>query len=87
MKKLITAIALATTIGTANAAPIPANNYHNAYHYGYHTGHRNGKNDAYDNVAKAAVIVGTVVIASVIIYELGRNSRWTTNQNGVGYRF
>ena len=49
--------------------------------------HAYGKHDAYNNVARTAVIVGFTVIAGVIIYQLGKESRWTTNENGVVYRF
>ena len=89
MKKLVSVLALATTISTANAmptlphmgTPIPQ------YNYGYNIGYHNGKHDAYNNVARTAVIVGFTVIAGVIIYQLGKESRWTTNENGVVYRF
>ena len=88
MKKLLTATILATTIGTATAAPIMTTGtttYSN--HHIDHNGYSDGKHDAYNNVARTAVIVGFTVIAGVIIYKLGQNSRWTTNQNGVAYRF
>lgn len=89
MKKLVSALALATTISTANAMPTlphvgtPRPQYNNGYNVGYH----HGKSDAYNNVARTAVIVGFTVIAGVIIYKLGQNSRWTTNEKGVTYRF
>lgn len=89
MKKLLTAAVLATTIGTAQAVPTmnaistPRPTYNNGYSAGYHE----GKNDAYANVARTAVIVGAVVIAGVIIYQLGKESRWATNEKGVVYRF
>ena len=88
MKKLLTAAVLATTIGTAQAVPAmirptPTPTYNSGYNVGYHR----GKNDAYNNVARTAVIVGAVVIAGVIIYHLGEESRFTTNEKGVVYRF
>lgn len=87
MKKLLTATILATTIGTATAAPIMTGTNTYSNHHIYHNGYSDGKHDAYNNVARTAVIVGFAVIAGVVIYKLGQNSRWTTNQNGVAYRF
>lgn len=88
MKKLLTATIIATTLGTANAMPtvnLNAGNptYNSAYQIGYHE----GKHDAYNNVARAVVITGFVVIAGAMIYHLGKESRWTTNEKGVVYRF
>ena len=84
MKKLLIATTLALSIGTANALPIITHsNNHSTYEQGYH----DGKARAYNNVGRAVVITGMVVIASVIIYQLGRESRWTTNERGVAYRF
>lgn len=89
MKKLVSVLALATTISTANAIPtLPhMGTPRPQYNYGYNIGYHNGKHDAYNNVARTAVIVGFTVIAGVIIYQLGKESRWTTNENGVVYRF
>ena len=89
MKKLVSVLALTTTISTANAMPTlpnmgtPRPQYNNGYNVGYH----NGKRDAYTNVARTAVIVGVAVIAGVIIYQLGKDSNWGVNQNGVTYKF
>lgn len=87
MKKLLTAIILATTIGTATAAPIMTGTATYSNHHIYHNGYSDGKHDAYNNVARTAVIVGFAVIAGVVIYHLGKENRWTTNQNGIAYRF
>lgn len=89
MKKIITAVALATSISTANAMPptpylgTPRPQYNN----GYNAGYRAGKSRAYDNVARTVVFVGVAVIAGVVIYQLEKESRWGVNQNGVTYRF
>lgn len=88
MKKLVSALALATTISTANAMPalnLNAGNptYNSAYQVGYHQ----GKHEAYNNVARAVVFTGFVVIAGTMIYHLGKESRWGVNQNGVTYKF
>lgn len=85
MKKILIALALVFGGMSADAATIirPVSTYSQGYHTGYHQ----GKQDAYNNVARTATIVGFVVIASVMIYELGRESRWTTNDKGVVYRF
>lgn len=87
MKKLLTATILATTIGTATAAPIMTGTTTYSNHHIYHNGYNDGKTAAYNNVARTAVIVGFAVIAGVVIYQLGKESRWTTNQNGIAYRF
>lgn len=87
MKKLLIALTVALSVGTASAVPVmnaPRTNYNP---YQHHHTYDDGKRDAYNNVARTAVIVGFAVIAGVVIYKLGQNSRWTTNQNGVAYRF
>lgn len=93
MKKLLTAVLTLSVIGTAQASaimpvlpkvhPVYVHNHYNAYQSGY----RNGKSDAYDHVAKTVFFVGTAVIAGVIIYQLGKESRWTAHDGQVGYRF
>lgn len=87
MKKLLTAIIIATSCANANALSsirhIPMQPHQGSYQIGYHT----GKQHAYNNVARTAVFVGMAVVAGVIIYELGKESRWTANENGIGYRF
>lgn len=89
MKKLISVLALTTTISSANALSIgnyigvPRTHYQNGYEAGYSA----GKSHAYNKAAKAIFFTGFTVIAGVIIYQLGKESRWTTNENGVVYRF
>lgn len=85
MKKILIALTLVFGGMSADAATIvrPGPTYSQGYNVGYH----HGKTDAYNNVARTAAIVGVVVIASVVIYELGRESRWTANEKGVVYRF
>ena len=85
MKKILIVLTFLMCGVSANAAtlirPVPT------YSQGYHTGYHQGKQDAYSNIGRTAFIVGAVVIASVMIYELGRESRWTANEKGVVYRF
>ena len=87
MKKLLTAIVIATSCANANAMSsirhIPMQPHNNSYQIGYHT----GKQHAYDNVARTVTIVGVAVVAGVIIYQLGKDSRWGANENGITYKF
>lgn len=92
MKKLLTATILATTITSAHALQIVIPSGHvvpqsSAYQAGYNSGYDNGKQDAYHNVAKTVFITAVVVVAGTIIYQLGKESRWTANESGVVYRF
>ena len=87
MKKLLTAIVIATSCTNANAMSsirrITTQSYNNSYQIGYHT----GKQHAYDKVARTVAIVGVAVVASVFIYQLGKDSRWGANENGITYKF
>ena len=97
MKKTILAVVLATAVSSANSATVnvahrvypvhtvtPAQVYQN----GYNAGHRTGKNDAYGHVAKTVFIASAVIVAGILVYELGQESRWGVNQNGnITYRF
>jgi len=89
MKKLISSLVLATTISTANAMSLP--DYVGAprsqYEHSYDAGYRAGRSHAYNNVARVVVFTGVAIIAGVVIYQLGKESRWGINENGVVYRF
>lgn len=90
MKKIISAVALAASISTADALAVP--NYigvpRPAPNYQYEVGYRHGKNDAYHNVATTLFVVGAIAIAGVVVYHLGENSRLGFNDEGqVTYRF
>lgn len=90
MKKLIAGIALATIIGTAQATPVitQGNMTTSSHRNEYSVGYSRGKSDAYNNTARTLFIVGAVVIAGVVIYQLGQDSRWGFNDEGqVIYRF
>lgn len=89
MKKALFGLALATTIGTAQAAPAihQINQPHPSYNYAYNTAYHRGKNDAYHNVATTLFVVGAIAIAGVVVYHLGENSRWGVNERGVTYAF
>lgn len=89
MKKLFLTLALTSIVSTANALP-PAgrviqnpSQYQSAYNSGYH----NGKQDAYNKVAKTVFVTVAVVVAGTIIYQLGKESRWTANEDGIVWRF
>ncbi len=92
MKKLLIAFVLTLTTITAQATPSihqisrPAPSSTIAYQNGYNIGYRRGKNHAYDNTIRTVAIVGAVAILGIIIYEAA-NPRWTTNENGIVYRF
>lgn len=88
MKKTLIALALALTATSAQAVQ-PAGYAVNQRNYnaGYKAGYDRGKTHAYDNAMKVVAGVGLVVIGTAIIYKLGQESRWTANQNGIGYRF
>jgi hypothetical protein len=89
MKKIISSLVLATTISTANAMSLP--DYVGVprpqYEHSYNAGYRAGKSHAYNNVARTVVVAGVAIIAGVAIYQLGKESRWGVNQNGVTYKF
>ena len=87
MKKLLIALTVAMSVGAASAVPAMNASRTNYNPYQHHHTYEDGKRTAYNNVARTAVIVGAAVIATVIIYQLGRESRWTATRNGVGYRF
>lgn len=92
MKKLLIAFVLALTVITAGATPSihqigrPTPSSIVAYQNGYNTGYSRGKNRAYDNTIRTVAIIGAVAILGIIIYEAA-NPRWTTNENGIVYRF
>lgn len=83
MKKLLTAIIIATSCANANAMSSIRQPHNNSYQIGYHT----GKQHAYNNVGRTVAIVGTAIVVGIVIYELGKESRWTANENGVVWRF
>lgn len=91
MKKLVSVLALATSISTADALAVP--NYigvpRPAPNYQYEVGYRHGKNDGYHNVATTLFVVGAIAIAGVVIYHLGEEngSRWGVSENGLTYKF
>lgn len=89
MRKILTALCFVFATSIANAVPtiniqhpqpVVSNNP-------YHVGYVHGKNTAYNNVARTLFITGLVVVAGIIIYNAGEQSRWTTNEKGVVYRF
>lgn len=85
MKKLLTAVIIATSCTNANAlASIRhTHTYQNSYNIGYNA----GKNHAYNNVMKTVAIVWVATVAGIIIYHAGQESRWGANENGITYRF
>lgn len=88
IKKIISAVALATSISTANAMAVPSyiGTPHIAPTTPYNVGYRHGKNDAFHTVATVAVVTGFLVAAGIVIYNASY-SRWGVNDKGVVYRF
>lgn len=88
MKKLVSVLALVTTVSTANATP--ALRYisrpHPAPSTSYDVGYRHGKNDAFHTVATVAVVTGILVAAGIVIYKAS-DSRWGVSENGITYKF
>ncbi len=75
MNKIIIALAIICVIGTSKANNL--SNYvgsktTNDYNVGYHDGFNSGKNKAYNNVALGAFITGSIIVASIIIYNQGQ---------------
>lgn len=91
MKKIISAVALATSISTANAMPTvnQLNPVRPHYNYNYSVGYNHGKHTAYQNFATTLFVVGAIAIAGVVIYHLGEEngSRWGVSENGLTYKF
>lgn len=85
MKKLLLVLIMICNVMPANALPRMQNDlsYNTVYSYGYH----DGKKDGREQTIKTVLGVGLIVTAGFIIYELGRESRWATNEKGVVYRF
>lgn len=88
MKKIISAVALATTISTANAMAIPSyiGTPRPTPATSYDIGYRHGRNDAFHTVATVAVVTGILVAAGIVIYKAS-DSRLGVNDKGVVYRF
>ena len=92
MKKILTITAFLGIIGQAQATHSmrPVYRYNNpqiAYNNGYNMGYHKGKQDAQNKIAKATGAVILFAIAGTIIYHVGKESRFTTTENGITYRF
>ena len=87
MKKLLITLATLTTLNANATIPTNIQPPHIPVQQTYNNGYHQGKRDAYGNVARTVFVVGAVVIVSAVIFELGKESNWTTNENGVVYKF
>lgn len=93
MKKTLIAIILALTATTAQAVSISKHvttiktGHQAPVSQAYNIGYQNGKSDAYFKIGRTMVFVGVATIAGVVIYHIGKDSRWSANENGVIYRF
>lgn len=92
MKKILTITALIGMISQAQATTIrpvhrPQTTAQTAYNYGFNMGYHKGKQDEQYKIVKATGAVILFAIAGTIIYHIGKESRFTTTQNGITYRF
>ena len=85
MKKLLTAIIIATSCANANA--LTSIRHIHTHQSSYNVGYNAGKSLAYNNVMKTVAVVWIATVAGVIIYHAGKESRWGANENGIVYRF
>ncbi|MBQ2174479.1 MAG: hypothetical protein II453_05290 [Alphaproteobacteria bacterium] len=86
MKKLLLSLFLSLIVVSADARVVTPT-YSQGYSAGYYQGQRQGKSNAYNNVVRTTFFVATAVVVGVIIYELGKESRWTAHDGQVHYRF
>lgn len=84
---LLSTMPAQATASTIIPAPQIVAAYHRGYNNGYNNGKESGKSQAYHNVAKTVFITAVVVAVGTMIYHLGKESRWTTNEKGVVYKF
>lgn len=93
MKKIILTLAVVLFATSANALPSITGKIEQhpsrsiQAHYAYKAGYDNGKTDAYNHVVRTVFVTGMVVVAGIMIYELGKDTRWTANESGIVYRF
>lgn len=88
MKKIFVLLLCLTLITPAQALSAIKFRPHRYESYtAYNVGYQTGRHDARSHTAKTVFFVGTAVIAGVIIYQLGKESRWTAHDGQVGYRF
>lgn len=91
MRKFLTSVVLATTLGFVQPSlangPFTTAQYALGYQNGYKNGYDDGKDNAYAHAARTALIVGAVAVVGIIIYQATKESRWTANEKGVVYRF
>lgn len=84
MKKTLTAVVLATVVGTANAhspAPIyrpltPAQ----SYQMGYNSGYNHGRDDHRDKVARTVVAGALIIGGALVLYEVLKPSEYNQGQ-------
>ena len=79
MKKLITVIALVSTLFITNAQAVsyrgtPNTAYTHGYNNGYNIGYNNGKNDRSDDIMKVVGATFFIAVGVIIIYELAKPS-------------
>lgn len=87
MRKIFIALLLGVLATNANAKNSYKTPCQKSYSAGYTVGYDRGKTHAYNKVGKATVILGTAVLVSLVVYQLGKESRWTATDNGLTYKF
>ena len=87
MKKFIVLVLILIT-SPALSRPVYVPSRQHYYHGVYNNGYRAGKHHAYNNIVRTVALVGFATVAGVIIYQAGKDSRWTMTEDGnIGYRF
>lgn len=61
--------------------------YSRGFKNGYNSGYRKARTDARKKIAKTTGVVVATAVIGTLIYQLGRESRWTATENGLTYRF
>ena len=90
MKKLLTAIILAFAFSITNTQATTCPDYMSeleAVHIHSHDPVHPSHHSHSSSIVPVAIFVGLAAVVGIIAYEASSESNWTTNENGVAYRF